>query len=162
MFAFGVSLVRIFPQMRENVDQNNSKYGHFLRSHCHEDVRTVAYGTIFLSHSQFYKATLFFPEQIQLFKFSLIQLFKLSLKSNKRFVEHTLPDVNRPNLNNNYKNDLTIYMCWVFSAFFLNIWYCFHEEMYEAIFLESVSSLPYEMVVHDSQMLLLILIGLQS
>ena len=37
--VFGVILVRIFPhismysvRMRENVDQNNSKYGHFLRS----------------------------------------------------------------------------------------------------------------------------------
>ena len=43
--AFGVILVRIFPhsdwirrdtqylvQMRENADQNNSEYGHFLRS----------------------------------------------------------------------------------------------------------------------------------
>ena len=41
MSAFGVILVRIFPhlnwirrdtQYRQNTDQNNSKYGHFLRS----------------------------------------------------------------------------------------------------------------------------------
>ena len=35
MFVFGVILVRIFPysvQMWENADQNNSEYGHFLRS----------------------------------------------------------------------------------------------------------------------------------
>ena len=33
--VFGVILVRIFPyhvQMRENTDENNSEYGHFLRS----------------------------------------------------------------------------------------------------------------------------------
>ena len=35
MFVFGVILVHIFPysvRMRENADQNNSEYGHFLRS----------------------------------------------------------------------------------------------------------------------------------
>ena len=51
--VFGVILVRIFPhsdwirrdmeylspysvRMRENADQNNSKYGHFSRRHLHE------------------------------------------------------------------------------------------------------------------------------
>ena len=35
MSVFGVILVRIFPysvRMRKNTDQNNSEYGHFLRS----------------------------------------------------------------------------------------------------------------------------------
>ena len=35
MSVFGVILVHIFPylvRMRENVDQTNSEYGHFLRS----------------------------------------------------------------------------------------------------------------------------------
>ena len=37
--VFGVILVRIFPYsdwIQENADQNNSEYGHFLRSDCVE------------------------------------------------------------------------------------------------------------------------------
>ena len=32
--AFGLNTERYGVQMRKNVDKNNSKYGHFLRSEC--------------------------------------------------------------------------------------------------------------------------------
>ena len=37
MSLFGVILVRIW----ENTDQNNSEYGHFSRSHCHDGINCV-------------------------------------------------------------------------------------------------------------------------
>ena len=43
MSIFGVILVRIFPQfvrMRENADQNNSQFGHFLLSDLMVDSKT--------------------------------------------------------------------------------------------------------------------------
>ena len=99
--------------MGENADQNNSKCGHFLRSDCHEDGWMVAYETIFLSHSQFYKATWFFLVQIQ--------LFRLSLNFDKGSVEHPFPDVNKLNLNNNYKKELSLQYTY-FEYFLLSFW----------------------------------------
>ena len=56
--------------------------------------------TITINHNQFCNATWFFPLEIQ--------LFKLSLKSDEGSVGHPLPDVNKLNLKNIYKKEVTL------------------------------------------------------